>query len=173
MEKRGTKRPYDNKDENKAEVGVKVLYFDLETTGLNGQICSMAFLSSNGGRKFSKFLIPKCSFHPGATMKNKMTLLSGKLHHNGKIVESAVPIEDGLQHFVDWLKKLIKKYGKIIMVSTYDLCAKHIIKLLFFDCKVIVVVLEVFFLISSCHFSHLRKPDYLSAYSNSFHAILH
>ena len=119
MEKRGIKRPYDSEDENKAEVGVKVLYFDLETTGLNGQICSMAFLSSDGGENFFRFLIPKCSFHPMATKINKMTLLNGKLHHNGKIVDSAVPIEDGLQHFVDWLTKMIKNYGKIIMVSTY------------------------------------------------------
>ena len=119
MEKRGIKRPYDSEDENKAEVGVKVIYFDLETTSFNGDICSMAFLSSDGGSKFTEFLIPNCSFDPRATMVNKMFVLNGKLYQNGKIVETAVPIEDGLQQFVNWLTQLIENndYGKIVLVS--------------------------------------------------------
>ena len=131
MEKRGTKRPHEDtyddnndksEDKNKAEVGVKVIYFDLETTGFNGQICSMAFLSSEGGSNFTKFLIPKCLFDPRATMVNKMTVLNGKLYQNGKIVETAVPIEDGLQNFVDWLTQLIENnnYGKIALVSLWQ-----------------------------------------------------
>ena len=129
MEKRGTKRPFeDSYDENndkseyknKAKRRVRVIYFDLETTGFNGQICSMAFLSSEGGSEFTKFLIPKCSFNPRATMANKMTVLNGTLYQNGKIVETAVPIEDGLEDFMDWLTKLIENnnYGKIVLVST-------------------------------------------------------
>lgn len=101
------------------KVGLNVIYFDLETTGFNGQICSMAFLSSDRGSKFTKFLIPKCSFDPRATMINKMTVLNGKLYQNGKIVETAVPIEDGLQNFVDWLTQLIENndHGKIALVA--------------------------------------------------------
>ena len=131
MEKRGTKRPHEDtyndnndksEDKNKAEVGVKVIYFDLETTGFNGQICSMAFLSSEEGSNFIKFLIPKCSFDPRATMANKMFVLNGKLYQNGKIVETAVPIEDGLQNFVDWLTQLIENnnYQKIVLVSLWQ-----------------------------------------------------
>ena len=99
------------------KVGLNVIYFDLETTGFNGQICSMAFLSSEGGSKFTKFLIPTCSFNPRASMINKMNVLDGKLYQNGKIVETAVPIEKGLEHFVDWLTQLNKNYGKIVLVS--------------------------------------------------------
>ena len=136
MEKRGTKRPHEDtyddnndksEDKNKAKVGVKVIYFDLETTGFHGQICSMAFLTSEGGSKFTEFLIPKCSFDPRATMVNKMTVLNGKLYQNGKIVETAVPIEDGLQNFVDWLTQLIENndYEKIVLVSTLILFYKQ------------------------------------------------
>ena len=116
MEKRGTKRPHEDTYDNSK---VKVIYFDLETTGFNGQICSMAFLSSEADSKFTKFLIPKCSFNPSATMTNKMTVRNGKLYQNGKIVETAVPIEDGLQQFVNWLTQLIENndYGKIALVS--------------------------------------------------------
>ena len=114
MEKRGTKRPHEDTYSD-----IKVIYFDLETTGFNGQICSMAFLSSDGGSKFTEFLIPKCSFDPRATMVNKMFVLNGKLYQNGKIVETAVPVEDGLQNFLDWLTHLIENndYGKIALVS--------------------------------------------------------
>ena len=126
MEKRGTKRPYDdnndkNEDKNKAKVGVKVIYFDLETTGFGGQICYMAFLSSEGGSKFTKFLIPECPFNPFATKINKMNVLDGKLYKGGEIVETAVPIKKGLKHFADWLAQLIENNnnGKIVLVSTY------------------------------------------------------
>ena len=117
MEKRGTKRPHEDTYSD-----IKVIYFDLETTGFNGQICSMAFLSSDGGSKFTEFLIPKCSFDPRATMVNKMFVLNGKLYQNGKIVETAVPIEDGLQNFVDWLTQLIENnnYQKIVLVSLWQ-----------------------------------------------------
>ena len=50
-------------------------------------------------------------------MINKMNVLDGKLYQNGKIVETAVPIEKGLEHFVDWLTQLNKNYGKIVLVS--------------------------------------------------------
>ena len=136
MEKRGTKRPHEDtyndnndksEDKNKAEVGVKVIYFDLETTSFNGDICSMAFLSSEGGSKFMRFLIPHCLFDPRATMTNKMTVLNGKLYQNGKIVETAVPLEDGLQNFVDWLTQLIENndFEKIVLVSTLILFYKQ------------------------------------------------
>ena len=127
MENRGTKRPHEDtydksEDKNKAEVGLKVIYFDLETTSFNGDICSMAFLSSEGGSKFMRFLIPHCLFDPRATMTNKMTVLNGKLYQNGKIVETAVPLEDGLQNFVDWLTQLIENnnYQKIVLVSLWQ-----------------------------------------------------
>ena len=60
MEKRGTKRPHEDTYSD-----IKVIYFDLETTGFNGQICSMAFLSSDGGSKFTEFLIPKSEGNNG------------------------------------------------------------------------------------------------------------
>ena len=125
MEKRGTKRHDDNNDKNedkkKAKVGVKIIYFDLETTGFGGQICYMAFLSSEGGSKFTKFLIPECSFNPMATKINKMNALDGKLYKGGEIVDTAVPIKKGLKQFVHWLTQLIENnnYGKIVLVSTY------------------------------------------------------
>lgn len=128
MEKRGTKRPYDGKNEknedktkSKAKVGIKVIYFDLETTGFGGDICSMAFLSSEGGREFTKFLIPKRPFNPWATKINKMNVLDGKLYKGEKIVDTAIPIEKGLKQFVDWLAQLIEinNYGKIVLVSAY------------------------------------------------------
>ena len=50
-------------------------------------------------------------------MINKMNVLDGKLYQNGKIVETAVPIEKGLEHFVNWLTQLNKNYGKIVLVS--------------------------------------------------------
>ena len=117
MEKRGTKRPHEDTYSD-----IKVIYFDLETTGFNGQICSMAFLSSDGGSKFTEFLIPKCSFDPRATMVNKMFVRNDKLYQNGLVVETAVPIEDGLQNFVDWLTQLIENndYGKIVLVSLWQ-----------------------------------------------------
>ena len=117
MEKRGTKRPHEDTYSD-----IKVIYFDLETTGFNGQICSMALLSSEGDSKFTEFLIPKCSFDPRATMVNKMFVRNDKLYQNGLVVETAVPIEDGLQNFVDWLTQLIENndYGKIVLVSLWQ-----------------------------------------------------
>ena len=109
------------KDKNKAKVGVKVIYFDLETTGFGGQICYMAFLSSKGGSKFTKFLIPECPFNPMATKINKMNALDGKLYKGGEIIDTAVPIKKGLKQFVHWLTQLIENnnYGKIVLVSAY------------------------------------------------------
>ena len=169
-------------NKNKAKVGMKVIYFDLETTGFGGQICYMAFLSSEGSSKFTKFLIPECPFNPMATKINKMNVLDGKLYKGGEIVDTAVPIEKGLKLFVDWLAQLIENnnHGKIVLVSTY-LSAKYITKLLFLDCEVIVIMLlDIFVQIvvtstiyrkvastNASHFearlvyNHTQKPDLL------------
>ena len=80
MEKRGTKRPHEDtyndnndksEDKNKAEVGVKVIYFDLETTGFNGQICSMAFLSSEEGSISSNSSFPNAHLIQGQQWQTK------------------------------------------------------------------------------------------------------
>ena len=115
----------------------KIIFFDLETTGVNHparhdgvQICSIAAATSTANgkwRKFTKFLIPTCNFMFKATEINGMTVVQKKLYKHGKEVKEAVPIATGLQQFIDWLSDFLETH-KIIMVRK-DLKQRSLVNL--------------------------------------------
>jgi len=96
------------------EKQTKIVFFDLETTGINHparhdgvQICSIAAATKTECGKwarFTKFLIPTCNFMYGATEINGMTVRQNQagqsyLYKRGERVKEAVPIQTGLQIF--------------------------------------------------------------------------
>lgn len=99
---------------------MKVVYFDLETTGLNHQsrhegveICSIAAINRPSRQRFYQHLIPQVPFMPAASRVNGMTKRHGYLFKNGELVANALPIEDGLQEFLKFLRKIDTRTGDV------------------------------------------------------------
>ena len=86
-----------------------VIYYDLETTGLNNeerqrgvQIVSIGAVTEFGAT-FHRYIIPTCPISAGATDVHGIELIHGKLFKNGDWKENAVQPKDGLQLFMNWL----------------------------------------------------------------------
>jgi DNA polymerase III alpha subunit (gram-positive type) len=88
---------------------MKVVFYDLETTGLNPdnnhrdvQICSIGAVYKQTVT-FHQYMVPTCTFSRKATEINGMTNYGGNLYLNGDRVPDAVLMEDGLENFSDFL----------------------------------------------------------------------
>ena len=93
---------------------MKIVYFDLETTGINHktrhegiEICSIAAIHPASNAKFSQFWVPQAQFQPGATRVNGMTVKEGKLFKNGEAIKEAVPLKEGLEEFLKFLDRKV------------------------------------------------------------------
>jgi len=101
----------------------RVIYFSLETTGMNRnrqqdgvQICCMA--AYYNGDMFEAYLTPTKNFQPGATAYNGMKLSRGVLTKNGKKVECAESMGNGLKRFIEWLSNACDdQTGQLILVA--------------------------------------------------------
>jgi DNA polymerase III alpha subunit (gram-positive type) len=85
---------------------MKIVYYDLETTGFNHaavQICSIGAIYR--GQEFHRYLIPTCSIPRAATNIHGMSKVNGYLYLNGRLVEEAVPIDEGLEDFLVFLEE--------------------------------------------------------------------
>ena len=86
-----------------------IIYYDLETTGLNNenrqrgvQIVSIGAVTEHGSR-FHRYLIPTCQISPEASSIHGIELINGRLFKNGDWKDNALRPKDGLQLFMNWL----------------------------------------------------------------------
>jgi DNA polymerase III alpha subunit (gram-positive type) len=89
---------------------MKVVFYDLETTGLNPgnnhrdvQIGSIGAVYKQTVT-FHEYMVPTRTFSRKATEINGMTNYGGNLYLNGDWVPEAVPMEDGLENFERFLE---------------------------------------------------------------------
>ena len=86
-----------------------VIYYDLETTGLNNrgrqrgvEIVSIGAVTEFGAT-FHRYIEPPCDIDPEATAVHGISLIQGYLIKNGEWKENALDPKSGLQKFMDWL----------------------------------------------------------------------
>ena len=96
----------------------KIVYYDLETTGLNPrnkhkgvEIISIGAVSRKGER-FLNFINPECSITAGATRINGFSHnhYGDLVDRDGDVVESAKDPQEGLEDFLDWLQTVGCRY---------------------------------------------------------------
>ena len=69
------------------------------------------------GDMFEAYLTPTKNFQPGATAYNGMKLSRGVLMKNGKKVECAESMGQGLKRFIEWLNNACDdQTGQLILV---------------------------------------------------------
>lgn len=111
---------------------MKIVYYDLETTGLNWnrdaklhhvgvQIVSIGAYFKRDEKKFESYLIPTKPIDPDATKVNGMSLNSdGDLVRNGSVVKDALELKSGLQYFISFLKdEVIRKQDEQVILVSY------------------------------------------------------
>ena len=87
-----------------------IIYYDLETTGLNNQnrhrgvqIVSIGAVTEHGSR-FHRYIIPTCQITAEATAIHGIRLRKdGRLFKKRKWKQNALYPKDGLQLFMNWL----------------------------------------------------------------------
>ena len=87
-----------------------VVYYDLETTGLNKygrqrgvQIVSIGAVTEFGSQ-FHRYIIPTCGISSGATQIHGISKINGEIYKNGWLKSNALRPRDGLQTFMNWLE---------------------------------------------------------------------
>ena len=127
---------------------LRVIFFDLETTGIDPktqhdgiQICSMAastYAKEGEPKKFLAYVKPTCAFQPKASEINGMTMEGDNLMKKGKKVETALLLRNGLQDFLTFIETIKEDEGRDTkIVLTAHNCFS-------FDAKVLLKNLEMF-----------------------------
>ncbi|XP_046889945.1 protein PML-like [Hypomesus transpacificus] len=81
-----------------------IVFFDLETTGLDTAACDIAQLSAiSGGRSFNVYTLPRCSFSDGASRVTGLTVLDHTLLLHGRPVHT-LPLREALSSFITFLR---------------------------------------------------------------------
>ena len=116
--------------ESSANLKLKPIYFDLETTdfirgGVSPEIISFAAIGeefrTNPNEKFNEKMVPTCVINPGASSKNGFTKIGNTLCFNDKPQDAGHP-RDVLTRFVEFLDKLsehCENGEKIVLVSLH------------------------------------------------------
>ena len=86
-----------------------VVFYDLETTGLNNrkrhrgvQIVSIGAVTEYGAT-FHRYIIPTCPISVGATGVHGIELIDGRLFKDGVLKHNALDPHSGLSCFMEWL----------------------------------------------------------------------
>ncbi|XP_061919294.1 DNA polymerase III PolC-type-like [Entelurus aequoreus] len=81
-----------------------VVFFDLETTGLDTQVCDIIQISAvYGKRVFNAFTVPRCDITKEAARLTGFSVTGGALFLHGEPV-STVPLWQALLSFIDFLR---------------------------------------------------------------------
>ncbi|XP_029289296.1 uncharacterized protein LOC115009464 [Cottoperca gobio] len=81
-----------------------IVFFDLETTGLDTKVCDIIQLSAiHEDRDFNVYILPSRPIHERASEVNGFTVGDGRLLLNGTPVDT-VPLVDALTSFIDFLR---------------------------------------------------------------------
>ena len=98
-----------NSDQTKIKHKMVVVYYDLETTGLNNrnrqlgvQIVSIGAVTEFGAT-FHRYIKPTCRISTEASKIHGIYKENGFLLKNGIIKENALDPQSGLICFMDWL----------------------------------------------------------------------
>ena len=110
-----------------SSTGNVVVFFDLETTGLNHatkhkgvEIVSIGAISKRG-RTFQQYVVPaQCPIHPRATAVHGMTSSCGSLYLHGKEVENALPPEEALERFIEFINSLRKSLDVPVVLVAHN-----------------------------------------------------
>lgn len=106
-----------------------IVFFDLETTGLDTSVCNITQLSAiSGDRTFNMYTLPHGSFTAGASRVTGLTVHNHVLLHHGQPVDT-VPLRELLSSFISFLRSFHK-----------PLLAAHNAKR--FDCPVLARALD-------------------------------
>ncbi|XP_053347162.1 DNA polymerase III PolC-type-like isoform X2 [Clarias gariepinus] len=108
-----------------------LVFFDLETTGLNTSACDIVQLSAIcGKRTFNVYIFPRCIIDAGASRVTGLTTHGKRLLLRGQPVET-VPLREALHLFISFLKTI----SRPILVG-------HNCKQ--FDCPILLRILDEF-----------------------------
>ena len=112
-----------------------VVYYDLETTGLNNQerqrgvqIVSIGAVTEFGAT-FHRYIIPTCPISAEATNVHGIELIHGKLFKNGDWKENAVQPKDGLQLFMNWLDSKNAQCLVSFYIQSLQFASNHFVHL--------------------------------------------
>ncbi|XP_046714542.1 DNA polymerase III PolC-type isoform X2 [Silurus meridionalis] len=111
-----------------------LVFFDLETTGLNIYECDIVQLSAiSGERTFNVYIFPRCPIDPGSSRVTGLTTHSQTLLLHGQPVQT-VPLREALNGFISFLKT----FSRPVLVGHN--CKR-------FDCPVLSRILNQFYLL--------------------------
>ncbi|XP_053366622.1 protein PML-like [Clarias gariepinus] len=83
-----------------------LVFFDLETTGLNTSACDIIQLSAiSGQRTFNVYIFPRCAIDAGASSATGLTIDREQLHLHGQPVVT-VSLSEALNLFISFLKTI-------------------------------------------------------------------
>ncbi|MCJ8736084.1 hypothetical protein PDJAM_G00254790 [Pangasius djambal] len=111
-----------------------LVFFDLETTGLNISTCDVVQLSAiSGERIFNVYILPRCPIDYGASRVTGLTTRRQKLLLHEQQVQT-VPFKEALNLFISFLKS----FSRPILVGHN--CKR-------FDCPILLRILSEFSLL--------------------------
>ncbi|XP_062858652.1 protein PML-like [Trichomycterus rosablanca] len=114
----------------------RLVFFDLETTGLNTSSCDICQLSAICGKRvFNAYLFPRCPIDYGASKVTGLTTQDKQLLLHGQPVET-VPIKEALKSFISFLSTV----NRPILVGHN--CKR-------FDCPILLRILREFDLLDN------------------------
>ncbi|KAL6106360.1 uncharacterized protein ACO6RY_10252 [Pungitius sinensis] len=81
-----------------------IVFFDLETTGLNTNVCDIIQLSAVCGKRvFNAYMLPTCRITEGAGQLTGFSVSDGALFRDG-VPTGTVPLAEALASFLDFLR---------------------------------------------------------------------
>ncbi|KAA8590310.1 hypothetical protein FQN60_014244, partial [Etheostoma spectabile] len=90
----------------KMPYGATIVFFDLQTTGLDTPWCHITQLSAICGNKtFNVYTLPHRRIHPDASQLTGFTVYRGQLYLRGRCV-GTIPIYNALTSFLNYLSNL-------------------------------------------------------------------
>ncbi|KAI1899779.1 hypothetical protein AGOR_G00065260 [Albula goreensis] len=117
-----------------AKKDVPLVFFDLETTGLDVTTCEIIQIGAVCGVKtFNRYMLPQRDIGEKSSAVNHLTVVDQALRYNGEPVET-VPLREALTDFIDFLRS----FNQTRLVAHNGRC---------FDFPILVRVLQEFTLL--------------------------
>ncbi|XP_026856856.2 protein PML [Electrophorus electricus] len=83
-----------------------LVFFDLETTGLDTSTCDIVQLSAISGNKiFNVYMLPRCTMTDGASRVTGLTTCADGLFLHGQSLDT-IPVKEALKSFISFLKTI-------------------------------------------------------------------
>ncbi|XP_076863356.1 DNA polymerase III PolC-type [Brachyhypopomus gauderio] len=83
-----------------------LVFFDLETTGLDTYSCDIVQLSAiSGSKTFNVYMLPRCTMSDGASKVTGLTTCDQQLFLHGQSLDT-IPVKEALISFISFLKTI-------------------------------------------------------------------